>query len=80
MVKADPLIPGKEDITQTKFSGLPSIIGGTFTLFGQRFAYVALNKYRLDRDLGTTYNTTNEGNQTHPLSFSTNFNNQLRDN
>jgi len=75
-----PLVPGEEELSQTSFSGLPSAIGGTFTIFGQRFAYVALNRYRQDRDLGTSFNTTNEADITEPFSYSANFRNEVRDN
>ncbi|WP_115462686.1 hypothetical protein [Winogradskyella aurantiaca] len=56
----DPLITDGDPVNRGTFTGVPSLLGGTFSLFDQRFAYVFLAKYRVNRDISSTYSQLND--------------------
>lgn len=58
-LKIDPLITDGDELTNTSFTGVPSMAGGTFTLFDERFAYVFLSKYRINNNISTNYDDLN---------------------
>jgi hypothetical protein len=59
-LKIDPLIADGNPISRTTFTGVPSLVGGTFSLFDERFAYVYLSKLRINNNLSTSYEELNE--------------------
>lgn len=58
-INIDPLITDGDPVSRGTFTGVPSLVGGTFSLFNQRFAYVFLSKYRVNRDIFSTYSQLN---------------------
>ena len=51
-VKISNIFVDESNISSTNFSGVPSMAGGTFKLFGTRFAYSFISKNRIDNNLG----------------------------
>jgi long-subunit fatty acid transport protein len=83
-LKIDPLITDGNAISNTSFTGVPSLAGGTFNLFDEKFAYVFLSKYRINTDLSTNYNELNQSiieqfPQSEALSLSANIANDIRE-
>ncbi|WP_129366525.1 hypothetical protein [Lutibacter sp. HS1-25] len=57
--KLSNLSGDQSSISDNNFDGVPSIAGGTFNLFGTRFAYAVLSKSRVNIDLNYTSNFEN---------------------
>ncbi|TPV35604.1 hypothetical protein FJ651_01455 [Paucihalobacter ruber] len=54
-LKVSNLFVEESNISSTNFDGVPSMAGGTFNLFGTRFAYSFISKSRADNNL--SYNS-----------------------
>ena len=83
-LKVDPLITDGDPISRNTLNGVPSLVGGTFNLFNQRFGYVFLSKYRLNRDISTSYNDLNQSiidefPEAQALGINTSLGNDIRD-
>lgn len=83
-IKIDPFITDGDPLTRESFTGVPSIIGGTFKLFDERFAYVFISKYRYSKTLTTNYKRLNEQTlenfpEAEALSLATSLGNDIRD-
>lgn len=83
-LKVDPVFEGASPLKDIAFNGVPSIVGGTFNLFNERFAYVYLSKYRVSNSISTNYDELNANiTTTYPdaesLSLSLDINNAIRD-
>lgn len=51
-IKISNLLGEESKLSSTNFNGVPSMAGGTFDLFGNRFAYTFISKSRFDNVLG----------------------------
>ena len=82
--KLSNLAGDQSSISDNNFGGVPSIAGGTFNLFGTRFAYSVLSKSRINIDLN--YSSNFENNNQFGLlelmnesSAKISFNNKIKD-
>ena len=50
-VKVSNLFVEESNLSSTNFNGVPSMAGGTFSLFGTRFGYSFISKSRVDNNL-----------------------------
>ena len=51
-LKLSNLLGEESQLSSTNFDGIPSMAGGTFDLFNNRFAYSFISKTRIDNALG----------------------------
>ncbi|MBC2838856.1 hypothetical protein [Robiginitalea sp. SC105] len=54
-VKLEGVVIDESTLSSTDFDGIPTMAGGTFSMFGERFAYSFLSRSRIDINL--RYNT-----------------------
>jgi hypothetical protein len=83
-LEIDPLITDNDPISRNSFTTVPALVGGTFKLFDERFAYTFLSKYRTNRKLSASYNRLNETvlenfPEAQALFLSTSISNEIRD-
>ena len=59
-LKLSNFLGDESRVSSTNFNGIPSMAGGTFDLFGQRFAYSFISKTRTDNVLGYAIDKLND--------------------